>query len=136
MTGTVASERAKLRLQDVLIEAFMAVSQRPARTLLTALGTILGVGAFVTTTGLADTAGAQVSSRFDALKATEVRVQDASPDGTNPFPSDVDQRLQALNGVNHAGLYFTIPDNGTLQPRATATRPAGDTFLLARLYAK
>ena len=125
MTGTVASERAKLRLQDVLIEAFMAVSQRPARTLLTALGTILGVGAFVTTTGLADTAGAQVSSRFDALKATEVRVQDASPDGTNPFPSDVDQRLQALNGVNHAGLYFTIPDNGTLQPRATATRPAG-----------
>jgi len=93
------------------------------RTLLTALGTILGVGAFITTTGLAETARAQVSSRFDALKATEVRVQDASPDGTNPFPDNVDATLEALNGVNHAGLYFTIADSGTIQPRNAATRP-------------
>jgi putative ABC transport system permease protein len=127
MSKPVASERSKLRLQDLIIEAFTAVSQRPARTLLTALGTILGVGAFVTTTGLADTARAQVSSRFDALKATEVRIQDAAPDGANPFPDDVDQRLEALNGVNHAGMYFTIADNGALQPRATASRPTGTT---------
>ena len=127
MNGAVIHERSKLRFQDLLIEAFTAVSQRPARTLLTALGTILGVGAFVTTTGLADTARAQVSSRFDALRATEVRIQDAAPDGTNPFPDDVDQRLEALNGVNHAGLYFTVPDSGNLQPRATATRLTGTT---------
>lgn len=127
MTSSVTNERSKLRLRDLLVEALAAVTQRPARTLLTALGTILGVGAFVTTTGLADTARAQVSSRFDALKATEVRVQDAAPDGTNPFPDEVDQRLEALNGVNHAGLYFTLPDNGTLQPRATASRPTGTT---------
>ena len=127
MKSVVMHERSKLRFQDLVIEAFTAISQRPARTLLTALGTILGVGAFVATTGLADTARAQVSSRFDALKATEVRIQDAAPDGTNPFPGDVDQRLEALNGVNHAGLYFTVPDNGNLQPRATATRPTGTT---------
>lgn len=125
MTSRVAPERSKLRFHDLLIEAMTAVSQRPVRTLLTALGTILGVGAFVTTTGLADTARAQVSSRFDALKATEVRIQDVAPDGANPFPSGVDQRLEALNGVNHAGLYFTVPDNGTLQPRGTASRPTG-----------
>jgi putative ABC transport system permease protein len=125
MTNSVTSERSKLRTVDLFVEAFTAVSQRPTRTLLTALGTILGVGAFVTTTGLADTARAQVSSRFDALKATEVRIQDAAPDGSNPFPDDVDLRLEALNGVNHAGLYFTLPDNGTLQPRATASRPTG-----------
>ena len=125
MTNSVTRERSKLRTLDLFVEAFTAVSQRPTRTLLTALGTILGVGAFVTTTGLADTARAQVSSRFDALKATEVRIQDAAPDGSNPFPNDVDQRLEALNGVNHAGLYFTVPDNGTLQPRAIASRPSG-----------
>ena len=125
MTNPVTGERSKLRTLDLVIEAFTAVSQRPTRTLLTALGTILGVGAFVTTTGLADTAKAQVSSRFDALKATEVRIQDAAPDGSNPFPDDVDRRLEALNGVNHAGVYFTLPDNGTLQPRATASRPSG-----------
>lgn len=112
---------------DTMNEAGSVIAQRPVRTLLTALGTILGVGAFVTTTGLATTASAQVSSRFDALRATEVRIQDAAPDGTNPFPVDVDERLEALNGVNHAGLYFTLADNGDIQPRNTATRPAGRT---------
>ena len=117
-TGT-----STLSWADTLREALAAITQRPVRTLLTALGTILGVGAFVATNGLAETARAQVSSRFDALKATEVRIQDAQPDGTNPFPDDTTARLERLNGINHAGLYYTIPDNGTLQPRTTATRP-------------
>ncbi|MEK7423442.1 MAG: ABC transporter permease [Actinomycetota bacterium] len=119
--------RSRLRFRDTVGEAAAAIAQRPIRTLLTALGTILGVGAFVTTTGLAETAKAQVSSRFDALKATEVRIQDANPDGTNPFPTDVDGALEALNGVNHAGILFTIADTGDIQPRNTATRPVGVT---------
>lgn len=117
--------RSRLQFRDTLSESLAAVAQRPARTLLTALGTILGVGAFVTTTGLAETASAQVSARFDALKATEVRVQDAMPDGTNPFPDDVDGLLEALNGINAAGLSYPVPDNGYLQPRNTASRPVG-----------
>jgi putative ABC transport system permease protein len=116
-----------MRWSDTTIEATAAITQRPARTLLTALGTILGVAAFVTTTGLAATASAQVSSSFDALAATEVRVQDANPDGTNPFPDDVDQRLSDLNGVNHAGLRYPVTDDGNLNPRNTATRPIGPT---------
>ncbi len=115
--------RSQLRWRDSLTEAAAAIGQRPIRTLLTALGTILGVGAFITTAGLAQTARAQVSARFDALAATEVRVQDAAPDGTNPFPDDPDVILEALNGVNHAGVSFVITDDGTLQPRNTATRP-------------
>lgn len=124
-TGRV--ERSRLRWIDTITEAAAAIGQRPIRTLLTALGTILGVGAFVTTTGLATTANAQVSARFDALRATEVRVQDAAPDGTNPFPDDVDARLEALNGVNSAGLSYPIVDNGSIQPRNTATRPLNTT---------
>lgn len=121
------TSRSKLRWTDAITEGAAAVGQRPVRTLLTALGTILGVGAFITTAGLAQTASAQVSARFDALAATEVRVQDAAPDGTNPFPADVDHTLDALNGVNHAGLSFAVPDNGTIQLRATATRPVNTT---------
>jgi putative ABC transport system permease protein len=117
--------RSRFRSADNVSEAVAAIAQRPLRTLLTALGTILGVGAFVTTTGLADTARAQVSARFDALKATEVRIQDATPDGNNPFPDNVDQRLEALNGINHAGLSYPVSDNGSLQPRSTANRPIG-----------
>lgn len=119
--------RSRLRWADNLTEAIAAISQRPIRTLLTALGTILGVGAFVTTTGLADTARAQVSARFDALKATEVRIQDANPDGTNPFPDNTDAILEALNGINHAGYSYPVNDPGSLQPRNTATRPVGRT---------
>ena len=117
--------RSRLRWVDTFAEAGAALVQRPVRTMLTALGTILGVGAFVTTMGLADTARSQVSSRFDALKATEVRVQDAAPDGTDPFPANVEERLGRLNGIVHAGKYFTVNDNGGLQPRPTASRPLG-----------
>ena len=42
--------RSRLRMVDSLTEAAAATANRPARTLLTALGTIIGVGAFVTTT--------------------------------------------------------------------------------------
>jgi putative ABC transport system permease protein len=117
--------RSRLSWIDTLNESIAAIAQRPARTALTALGTVLGVGAFVTTTGLADTARAQVSARFDALKATEVRIQDTHPDGTNPFPTDVDERLEALSGINHAGLSYPIDNNAGLQPRNAATRPTG-----------
>lgn len=115
-----------MRWSDTVIEATAAITRRPARTLLTALGTALGVAAFVTTTGLAATASAQVSASFDAYAATEVRIQDAAPDGTNPFPDDVDQRLENLNGINYAGLRYLVADNGTLNPRNTATRPLSE----------
>ncbi len=123
---TTSAVKSTMRWSDTTIEAIAAVTRRPARTLLTALGTILGVAAFVATTGLAATASAQVSSSFDALKATEVRVQDANPDGTNPFPHDVDARLEQLNGINHAGLRYPVPDNGRLAPRNTPTRSRND----------
>lgn len=121
--GRARIEPSRLGWRATITEALSAVTQRPTRTLLTALGTILGVGAFVATNGLAETARAQVSSRFDALKATEVRIQDADPDGTNPFPTDASQRLERLNGINHAGISYAIPDTGTLQPRTRLTRP-------------
>jgi putative ABC transport system permease protein len=94
--------RSRLAARDLLAEAGAAIARRPGRSLLTTLGTVAGVGAFVATTGLATTAQAQVSETFDALRATEVRVIDGQPDGTNPFPDDVDARLERLNGVNHA----------------------------------
>lgn len=104
------SLRSSLSWRDLVGEAAAAISRRPGRSLLTALGTVVGVGAFVATTGLASTARAQVGDSFDALKATEVRVEDTStaPNAENPFPDDTDQRLGRLNGVNHAGVYWTI----------------------------
>ena len=116
-------QRSHLAFRDLVGEAAAAIIRRPGRSLLTAVGTVAGVGAFVATTGLATTAHAQVGSSFDALKATEVIVIDADPDGTNPFPRDTGDSLERLNGVNHAGVSWTI-DNDSLDPRPTATPTA------------
>lgn len=116
--------RSRIRTRDMLVEAWAAVTRRPVRSLLTALGTIAGTAAFTATLGIAATASAQISERFDLLKATEVRVQDTAPnpdtaDIDPAFPNDVDERLERLNGVNTAGLYWT------LQPSPDITRLPG-----------
>ena len=102
--------RPRARIADLVGEATSGITRRKARSLLTALGTVLGVGAFVVTLGLTATANAQISDRFDVLKATEVRLEDNQPDPYQPvpFPPDTDQRLEALNGVLAAGRYWTV----------------------------
>jgi putative ABC transport system permease protein len=114
--------RSRVGVGDLLGEVAQALGARPARSLLTALGTVVGVGTFVATTGLAATAQAQVDARFDALRATEVRVGDARPDGTDPFPADAGHRVEALPGVAHAGVLWNVPAD-RLDPRALA-RPS------------
>lgn len=113
--------RSSLSWRDLFGEAGAAISRRPGRSLLTALGTVVGVGAFVATTGLASTAKAQVSERFDALAATEVRVLDREANmwgwsGNNreaelPFTADASARLERLNGVAAAGVYWKVTDD-------------------------
>lgn len=120
--------RSSLSLRDLIGEAAAAITRRPGRSLLTALGTVVGVGAFVATTGLASTTKAQVSDRFDELLATQVRVVDRFDDafGNNPeqvdhpFPDDAQARLERLNGVEHAGLYWKVTDDD-LDVRLLAT---------------
>jgi len=122
--------RSSLAVRDLFGEAATAITRRPGRSLLTALGTVVGVGAFVATTGLASTARAQVSEQFDALAATEVRVLDNSQpqffggdeadETDHAFPPDAQQRLERLNGVEHAGLYWEVTDRN-LDVRVLAT---------------
>ena len=112
--------RSRIRTRDLLVEAWSAVTRRPVRSLLTALGTIAGTAAFTATLGIAATASAQISQRFDLLKATEVRVQDTAPnpdtaDVDPAFPADVDTRLERLNGVNAAGLYWTLQPTPSIE---------------------
>ena len=73
------------------------------------------------------TAAAQISSRFDALKATRVVVQDGrpDPDADPPFPPDAEARLARLNGVRAAGVLWTVQTGG-IGARLTPIRdPAG-----------
>jgi len=125
--GGRSPHRSRLAVRDLLSEAVAGVLQRPARSALTALGTVLGVGSFIAVLGLTATAASQIDTRFDTLTATEVTVADISPkDPDAPalaFPEDADGRISRLNGVRAAGVYWGVrlgPD------RTVATSPMGD----------
>jgi len=103
--------RSRIHALDILDEAATGIIRRSGRSALTALGTVLGVGTFVTTFALASTASSQIGEQFDALKATEVTLIDLEPDRDEPaFPVDTDHRLEALNGVIAGGVSWNIDD--------------------------
>jgi putative ABC transport system permease protein len=113
---TRTAPSSTLPVRALLSESVAGLLQRPARTVLTALGTVLGIGALVAILGLTATATGQISKRFTILVATEVTVEPADPGVVpgavlNPFPSDADQRVRALNGVNQAGVSWQLPRN-------------------------
>jgi putative ABC transport system permease protein len=128
-------EPSHLPLRELLAEALAGLTQRPARTLLTMLGTVLGVGAFVTILGMTSTAGGQISSAFSVLAATQVDVQDvgntsvpASGEtvaGRNDFPQDADQRVERLNGVVHAGVWWKVQSTAGAKALDVAANPPG-----------
>ncbi|GGY60652.1 ABC transporter permease [Streptomyces xanthochromogenes] len=129
----------RMTARDLVAESVAGILQRPARTALTVLGTLLGVGAFVAILGLTATARGQISSDFTVLAATQVTVKDVgAPDqggqavaaGRYEFPDDADQRVERLNGAVHAGTYWQVfktpPDVSTRSGPATGAA-SGDT---------
>jgi putative ABC transport system permease protein len=109
----------RLAARDAAAEAVAGIVQRPGRTVLTMLGTILGVGAFVAVLGLTATSAGQISRQFTLLEDTTVTVEDngsLTPLGTNPpigFPADADQVADHINGVTAAGVWWpvSLPDD-------------------------
>ncbi|MEY9855937.1 putative ABC transport system permease protein [Catenulispora sp. GAS73] len=124
-------ERSRPRVRELGSEAVAGLVQRPARTLLTMLGTVLGVGAFVAILGLTTTAAGQISSDFSVLSATQVDVDDSpdpaalTADGSAgyDFPPDADARIERLNGTVHAGLWWKVQDTHDPTPPTVAAHP-------------
>jgi putative ABC transport system permease protein len=114
-----------LAVVDLVDEALAGLTARPARMVLTALGTVLGIAALVATLGLAQTAAGQVAGHFDAVAATHVVVgprttADDGGDaisagaGTVTLPWDAEERLSRLNGVVAAGTYTRLDVDETV----------------------
>jgi ABC-type antimicrobial peptide transport system permease subunit len=127
--------RSALTWRDLGNEITLGLTARPARTLLTAMGTILGVAALVATLGLAKTAGNQIVSRFDELEATEVTVEPQQQRGFNSsrrqassaIPWDAEDRLTRLNGVVSAGTKSDVDTQGRLARSVPVIDPLGQT---------
>ncbi len=107
----------RLAARDALAEAVAGIVQRPGRAVLTMLGTVLGVGAFVAVLGLTATGAGQISRQFTVLEDTTVTVQDngpvnnVAPPGANPaigFPADADAVAGHVRGVAAAGVWWPV----------------------------
>ena len=108
----------RLTARDAAAEAVAGIVQRPGRSVLTMLGTVLGVGAFVAVLGLTATGAGQISHQFTILEDTTVTVEDngpannTAPPNTNPpigFPPNAGQIAGHIDGVTAAGVWWPVP---------------------------
>jgi macrolide transport system ATP-binding/permease protein len=122
-----------MEIRDLLGEAAAGLMARPARVLLTVLGTVIGVAALVATLGLSKTAGNQIVGRFDAVAATDVvitPVPGAQRSGgavRDVIPWDAEARMKRLNGVKEAGTLGDVDVRGALVRSVPINDPLGQT---------
>ncbi|HEY3735241.1 MAG TPA: ABC transporter permease [Streptosporangiaceae bacterium] len=135
--GKLSLPQPRLTARDATAEAIAGIVQRPGRAVLTMLGTVLGVGAFVAVLGLTATGAGQISRQFTVLADTTVTVEDngpandVAPPGSNPaigFPAGADAVAGRINGVTAAGVWWPValPEGtsftGSLALSATASQ--------------
>lgn len=119
--------KTRLDFRDLVDESIAGLLARPARAVLTVLGTVLGIAALVATLGVSKTAGNQIVARFDVLSATEVIVRPADSfagQNTSTLPWDAQTRIERLNGVVAAGTLTDIDVKGAL----VRSVPVNDTL--------
>jgi putative ABC transport system permease protein len=118
---------SRLRLVDGLADAITGVARHPARTLLTALGTTLGVGAAVATIGLTGSASASVSDAFDALRATQLTFTDTKPPDPRGITLASERTIRELRGVERAGVMWDVDGgkNMNVSPLPRDVDPGG-----------
>lgn len=116
--------------RDLVSESVAGLASRPGRTILTVLGTVLGIAALVATMGIAQTAGNRIVGSFSELEATSITVTNESGwwsggDQRTPFPRDAEDRLVRLNGVNAAGAIGEVDVDGDLISAVKLDDPRG-----------
>jgi putative ABC transport system permease protein len=123
-------------------EALAGVGARPARLLVSVLGTVVGIGALVMTIGLGQTAAGQVATRFDAVAATHIEVRPetaAGADGKDhaaaTLPSDSLDRVAGLAGVESAALIAAVPLSGETVSAVLVHDPSAASVASPELFA-
>lgn len=134
----------RFTFQDLVAEATADIGSRPARLVMTMLGTVLGIASLVATLGFAQTAAMQVASLFAGTASTQVIVKPATASAgkdkasvaTAQLPWDSPDRVALLAGVENAALISTV----TLPEKETITAvpvndPSAAAVVSPTLYA-
>lgn len=108
--------RSRLRLSRLLAESVEGLATRPVRSALILLGTMLGVGSFVTVLGLTSTANAQISETFNAQSATEVTINFSEVALVNRFTEEAEERIGKIQGSRSVGIYQGLGLDVTARP--------------------
>ncbi|HEX6967232.1 MAG TPA: ABC transporter permease [Micromonosporaceae bacterium] len=123
------SRRRGTSLRDIITQAAKAVIGRPVRSALTTGGIGLGVAATVATLGVAASANAAISDRFDALKATLVTVE-YPPEIPRPAVGS-ETRARKLAGVKNLGYLCVAEGDQAISKLAPPhQQPIGDRLTL------
>lgn len=120
--------RPKLAFVDLVQDVLVAVASRGMRSILTALGTLIGIAVLVTTLGLAASASSRILTRFDELAATQVILQpkgDEQTETLSPLSFDAASHVRSIKGVVAATTFTSLKEQDiavhgveTLDPRA------------------
>jgi putative ABC transport system permease protein len=132
------SPPTRLRPADAFSEAVTSIVARPARAVITCLGTLLGVAWFVTALSLASTADGQVTQIFARHLATHVLISPKSTGpvpAASPYPANVEQRLDALHGVIASGVFWPLRLGHRVVVSTAPRPPAGSSARQARVLA-
>lgn len=125
-----------MKLARLLHEAASGVLQRSSRSILTIIGTALGIGGFVAILGVTATANGQISKDFDALSSTVV-VADATEEALyapgGPFPEGALERAQGITGVTRSAEWRSIapPSISVLPPGPRSGESESGSSVLA-----
>ncbi len=105
--------KGRVSLRALSSEALSSIVERPGRSILTALGTVLGVAVLLGVLGLTSSASVQVSSRFNLVEATQVTVRpvegyDFTSLPSQQFPANSEEIVNQINGVEQSGIVWTL----------------------------
>jgi putative ABC transport system permease protein len=103
--------------------------------MLTMMGTVMGVGSLVAVLGVTSSANGQITQAFNALSATEVAVEQTSPqeggraEGVR-LPKDADARVGVINGVETSTVRVEYFAPGGVNKYAPGTNVAAKPALV------
>jgi len=120
---------------ELWTEAAMAIFHKPARSFLTALGTVLAIAGIVAVTGLQATGRSQVTDSFLSIEATTVALVPAG-DGRGPIDARARRKVERLDGVEAVSVYAIHQDDVTVDAGAPGVNAdAGVEIMDAQSFA-